>query len=85
MSYRVLSRKWRPKKYSQIVGQDHIVQTLINSIKLQRISHAYLFTGPRGVGKTTAARVLSKSSPINIFLNKIQALHSLNIKIHFIT
>ena len=61
MSYKVLSRKWRPKNYSQIVGQDPIVQTLINSIKLQRISHSYLFTGPRGVGKTTAARVLAKS------------------------
>lgn len=61
MSYLVLARKWRPQKFDEIVGQEHIVTTLKNSIKIGRIGHAYLFTGVRGVGKTTAARILAKA------------------------
>lgn len=61
MSYQVLARKWRPKTFSEVVGQDHIVKTLQNSIKQDKIGHAYLFTGTRGVGKTTVARIFAKS------------------------
>lgn len=56
-----LYRKWRPKTFDEIVGQEHIVITLKNSIRLNRITHAYLFAGPRGTGKTTVARLLAKS------------------------
>ncbi|MCD6081080.1 MAG: AAA family ATPase, partial [Candidatus Omnitrophica bacterium] len=61
MSYLVIARKWRPQRFEDIVGQEHITTVLENAIKLDRISHAYLFTGPRGVGKTTTARVFSKA------------------------
>jgi len=57
----VLYRKWRPRRWDEIVGQDHIVQTLRNSVASERIAHAYLFAGPRGTGKTTTARVLAKA------------------------
>jgi len=60
MSYQVLSRKWRPQNFEDVVGQEHVTQTLQNAIKLERIGHGYIFTGPRGVGKTTVARVLAK-------------------------
>ena len=60
MAYVVTARKWRPDKFSEIVGQEHITSTLINAIKKGRIAHAYIFTGPRGVGKTTTARILAK-------------------------
>lgn len=56
-----LYRKWRPKTFEEVVGQEHIVKTLQNSIKFGKISHAYLFAGPRGTGKTTVARLLAKS------------------------
>ena len=61
MSHKVLALKFRPQQFSDIVGQEHITKTLINSIKNNRIAHAYLFTGSRGVGKTTTARILAKS------------------------
>ena len=61
MNYTVIARRWRPKKFSDVIGQPHIVTTLRNSIKLGRIPHAYLFTGPRGVGKTSLARILAKA------------------------
>ncbi|MEY4928933.1 MAG: hypothetical protein RL279_672 [Pseudomonadota bacterium] len=61
MSYQVLARKWRPKSFETLVGQDHVVRALSNALDQQRLHHAYLFTGTRGVGKTTLARILAKS------------------------
>ena len=61
MSYLVLARKWRPQTFEDMTGQEHVVRTLSNAIRLNRVSHAYLFCGPRGVGKTTAARLLAKA------------------------
>ena len=61
MSYQVLARKWRPKTFAELVGQDHVVKALSNALEQQRLHHAYLFTGTRGVGKTTIARILAKS------------------------
>jgi len=61
MSYLVMARKWRPKNFEEMVGQEHIAQTLRNAIASNRVSHAYLFTGTRGVGKTTSARILAKA------------------------
>lgn len=61
MSYIVMARKWRPQTFESVVGQAHVMQTLKNAIGANRISHAYLFTGPRGVGKTTTARLLAKA------------------------
>ncbi len=60
MSYQVLARKWRPRNYEQIVGQTHVIRALINGLNQGRLHHAYLFTGTRGVGKTTLARILAK-------------------------
>jgi DNA polymerase-3 subunit gamma/tau len=60
-AYQVIARRWRPKQFSELVGQDHVVQTLGNAIKMGRIGHAYLFVGPRGTGKTTSARLFAKS------------------------
>ncbi|WP_114416295.1 DNA polymerase III subunit gamma/tau [Marinospirillum perlucidum] len=60
MSYQVLARKWRPKNFHQLIGQDHVSKALINALDTDRIHHAYLFTGTRGVGKTTLARILAK-------------------------
>ena len=59
MSYRILSLKWRPLSFDHIVGQAHITQTLLNAISMNRLAQAFLFSGPRGVGKTTTARVLA--------------------------
>ena len=61
MTYQVLARKWRPQRFSELVGQEHVTKTLKNAINRQRVAHAYLFVGSRGVGKTTAARLLAKS------------------------
>ena len=60
MSYQVLARKWRPRDFGQVIGQQHVVRALQNALKLGRLHHAYLFTGTRGVGKTTLARILAK-------------------------
>ncbi|MCG5498159.1 DNA polymerase III subunit gamma/tau [Ectothiorhodospira variabilis] len=60
MSYQVLARKWRPRTFEQLVGQPHVVRALSNALREDRLHHAYLFTGTRGVGKTTIARVLAK-------------------------
>ncbi|MFZ6047208.1 DNA polymerase III subunit gamma/tau [Pseudomonas sp. CR3202] len=60
MSYQVLARKWRPRSFREMVGQTHVLKALINALDNQRLHHAYLFTGTRGVGKTTIARILAK-------------------------
>jgi DNA polymerase-3 subunit gamma/tau len=61
MSYQVLARKWRPKSFETLIGQEHVVRALSNALEQQRLHHAYLLTGTRGVGKTTIARILAKS------------------------
>ena len=61
MSYQVIARKWRPQRFSDMVGQEHIARTLKNTIITGRIAHAYLFVGPRGIGKTTSARIFAKA------------------------
>ena len=61
MSHQVLARKWRPQTFTDIVGQEHVVTALVNALKANRLHHAYLFSGTRGVGKTTVARVLAKA------------------------
>ncbi len=61
MSYQVLARKWRPRRFSELVGQEHVVRALTHALDTGRMHHAYLFTGTRGVGKTTIARILAKS------------------------
>jgi DNA polymerase III subunit gamma/tau len=61
MSYLVLARKWRPKKFTELVGQEHVVRALTNALDSGRVHHAFLFTGTRGVGKTTIARIFAKS------------------------
>jgi len=61
LSYLVFARKWRPQTFSEIIAQEHVTKTLRNAIEKERLGHAYLFTGPRGVGKTTTARILAKA------------------------
>ena len=61
MSYVVLARKYRPRSFAQMVGQEHVVQALSNALTQGRLHHAYLFTGTRGIGKTTVSRILAKS------------------------
>ncbi|MEW6683858.1 MAG: DNA polymerase III subunit gamma/tau [Nitrospirota bacterium] len=61
MTYQILSRKWRPQGFAEVVGQEHVTRTLINAITSNRLAQAYLFSGPRGVGKTTTARILAKA------------------------
>ena len=70
MSYTVLSRKWRPKTFEDVIGQDHITKILVNSINQDKVSHAFLFSGPRGVGKTTIARILA------CVLNKVEKVEN---------
>ena len=60
-AYQVIARRWRPKQFNELVGQDHIVRTLSNAINSKRIAHAYLFVGPRGTGKTSTARLFAKA------------------------
>src|SRR3954453_2565294 len=59
MSYQVLARKYRPQKFSDVIGQEHVTRTLQNSIEQQRIAHGYIFSGHRGIGKTTIGRILA--------------------------
>ena len=61
MSYLVLARKWRPKSFADTVGQEHVLRALVNALETGRLHHAYLFSGTRGVGKTTIARILAKA------------------------
>ena len=61
MNYKVLYRKYRPNGFDTLIGQKHVVEILKNSIKENKIAHAYLFSGPRGTGKTSTARILAKS------------------------
>src|ERR1700726_2591881 len=61
MSYIVLARKWRPKRFAEMVGQEHVLRALGNALDTGKVHHAFLFTGTRGVGKTTVARILAKS------------------------
>ena len=71
MSYQVLARKWRPRRFADLVGQGHVVRALVNAIAHDRLHHAFLFSGTRGVGKTTIARILAKADlhqpPNNVF------------------
>ena len=60
MSYKVLSLKYRPQNFLEVIGQEHVTQTLVNAFKKDRVGQGYIFTGPRGVGKTTTARILAK-------------------------
>src|SRR4029077_20442752 len=61
MSYQVIARKWRPQTFADVVGQQHVTRTLSNAIQSGRLAHAYIFSGARGVGKTTTARILAKA------------------------
>src|SRR6202167_1191741 len=61
MNYQVIARKWRPQTFAEIVGQQHVTRTLQNAIESGRVAHAYIFSGGRGVGKTTTARILAKA------------------------
>ena len=61
MTYIVLARRWRPQQFEDIIGQDHVSTTLANAIETGRIAHSFIFAGPRGVGKTTAARIMAKA------------------------
>src|SRR3981189_2562941 len=61
MTYQVIARKWRPQTFADLVGPGHVTETLSNAIKKDRVAHAYIFSGARGVGKTTAARILAKA------------------------
>ncbi|MDH3468655.1 MAG: DNA polymerase III subunit gamma/tau, partial [Gammaproteobacteria bacterium] len=61
MSYQALARKWRPRAFADVVGQDYVVTALSNALDSDRVHHAYLFAGTRGVGKTTLARIFAKA------------------------
>ena len=59
MAYQVLARKYRPQRFADVIGQDHVTQTLLNALAQDRIAHGYIFSGHRGIGKTTIARILA--------------------------
>ena len=61
MAYQVIARKWRPQTFAEVIGQEHVTRTLANAIRSGRVAHAYIFSGARGVGKTTTARILAKA------------------------
>src|SRR5271154_3470631 len=61
MSYQVIARKWRPQTFAEVAGQQHVTRTLANAVQSGRVAHAYIFSGARGVGKTTTARILAKA------------------------
>jgi len=61
MEYIVLARKWRPQVFEDVVGQEHVVKTLKNAVLQDRIAHAFIFSGPRGIGKTSVARIMAKA------------------------
>ena len=69
MSYQVLSLKYRPQSFDDVVGQTHVTQTLVNAFKKERVAQGYIFTGPRGVGKTSTARILAKGLNCSISKN----------------
>src|SRR2546423_1160616 len=69
MSYTVLARKYRPQNFSEVIGQDHVTRTLRNAIEQQRIAHGYIFSGHRGIGKTTIARILAMALNCRTFPN----------------
>ena len=73
MSYQALYRKFRPQEFDDVKGQDHIVTTLKNQIKADRIGHAYLFCGTRGTGKTTIAKILRRRSTVSIRWTGVRA------------
>jgi len=82
MAYQVLARKWRPKQFEEVVGQGHVTRTLQNAIKQEKLAHAYLFTGTRGVGKTSIARLFAKAIRCEIAsLTLIRVLSVLHVKI----
>lgn len=76
MSYISLYRKWRPQTFDDMIGQEHIVKTLKNAIEMERITHAYLFTGPRGTGKTSTAKILLRPSTV---LMDLRLSHAENV------
>src|ERR1700742_3937978 len=61
MAYQVLARKYRPQKFADVAGQEHVTRTLLNALEQQRIAHGYIFSGHRGIGKTTIARILAQA------------------------
>jgi len=90
MTYTVTARKWRPMTFNDVIGQEHVIRTLQNAIKFKRIAHAYIFSGPRGIGKTSTARILAKSlncfngpttEPCNNCSNCIEITESRNMDV----